>query len=94
LGRGKDRPTLYATTPLVIKKKPAGIKGFVPVKKRWVVERTFGWFGKYRGLAKDYETDVRSSEATLKVVMIHILARRKLHRDKAASNKHTLNLAA
>lgn len=79
---------------LVIGKKPPGVKGFVPVRKRWVVERTFGWFGKYRGLAKDYETDVRSSEATLKVVMIHILLRRKLHLNKTISNKHSISIAA
>lgn len=30
-------------------------KGFVVVKQRWVVERTFSWFGGYRRLSTDYE---------------------------------------
>ena len=30
-------------------------KGFIPVPKRWVVERTFGWMGRNRRLSKDYE---------------------------------------
>ncbi len=30
-------------------------KGFEVLPKRWVVERTFGWFGRYRRLSKDYE---------------------------------------
>lgn len=79
---------------LVIRKKPPDVKGFMPLKKRWVVERTFGWFGKYRGLAKDYETDPRSSEATLKVAMIHIILRRKLHLHKATSNQQSMAMAA
>jgi putative transposase len=79
---------------LVIRKKPPGVKGFVPVRKRWVVERTFGWFGKYRGLAKDYETDPRSSEAALKLAMIHIILRRKLRLNNAHPNQHAIPLAA
>jgi len=31
--------------------------------RRWVVERTFGWLGRYRRLARDYEHTVESSEA-------------------------------
>ncbi len=30
---------------------------------RWVVERTFGWLGRYRRLARDYEHTTASSEA-------------------------------
>ena len=33
-------------------------KGFVLLPKRWVVERTFGWLGRYRRLSKDYEHTV------------------------------------
>ena len=31
-----------------------GIKGFQVVPKRWIVERTFGWWAFHRRLAKDY----------------------------------------
>ncbi len=40
-----------------------GTKGFVVLPRRWVVERTFGWLGRYRRLARDYEHTVSSSEA-------------------------------
>ena len=44
--------------------KPADQKGFVVLHRRWVVERTFGWLGKYRRLAgRDFETTPASSEA-------------------------------
>ncbi len=35
--------------------KRTDIKGFVVLPRRWVVERTFSWFGRNRRLAKDYE---------------------------------------
>ena len=41
----------------------AGQKGFVVLPRRWVVERTFGWLGRYRRLARDYEHTVSTSEA-------------------------------
>jgi putative transposase len=43
--------------------KPESTKGFVPIKKRWVVERTFGWFNFFRRLAKDYEQKTENSAA-------------------------------
>ena len=44
--------------------KPADPKGFVVLPRRWAVERTFGWLGKYRRLAgRDFETTPASSEA-------------------------------
>jgi len=48
---------------LEITRPPAGAKSFVVVARRWVVERTFGWLGRYRRLARDYEHTVASSEA-------------------------------
>jgi putative transposase len=37
-------------------------KGFKVLPKRWVVERTFSWFGRYRRLSKDYEYLPTTSE--------------------------------
>lgn len=48
---------------LEIVRRPVGSKGFVVLPRRWVVERTFGWLGRYRRLARDYEHTVVSSEA-------------------------------
>ena len=56
--------------------RPAGVKGFVPVKVRWVVERTFAWLGRYRALSKDYEHLPASSETVVKLAAIHHMLRR------------------
>jgi putative transposase len=40
------------------------------------VERTFGWFGRYRRLSKDYEFLTQTSEAMIRVAMIHLMVRR------------------
>jgi putative transposase len=61
---------------LAIVKRPEGIKGFLLLPKRWIVERTFGWFGRYRRLAKDYEYLTHISEAMIRVAMIHLMVRR------------------
>jgi len=50
--------------------------GFKVLKRRWVVERTFAWLGRNRRLSKDYEGTIPSSEAFIKVAMIHLMARR------------------
>ena len=40
---------------LEIVKRSDDIRGFVVLPRRWVVERTFSWFGRNRQLAKDFE---------------------------------------
>ena len=62
--------------------RPVGAQGFVLLHRRWVVERTFAWLGRYRRNSKDYERLTASSEATVKVSMIHLMLRR-LRPDKA-----------
>jgi putative transposase len=42
---------------------------------RWVVERTFGWFNRYRRLSKDYEHNPTSSEAWVYITAIHRMSR-------------------
>jgi putative transposase len=61
---------------LVIKKRSDQEKGFQVVAQRWVVERTFGWLGRYRGLSKDYERLPETSEAMIQLAMIHIMVQR------------------
>ena len=46
-----------------ISSRPPTQKGFVPIKFRWTVERSFGWFNFFRRLSKDYEKNVESSVA-------------------------------
>src|SRR5262245_4156356 len=58
--------------------RPTGVKGYVHLPKRWIVERTFGWLGRYRRLSKDYEHNPRSSETWIYLAMIHRMARAML----------------
>jgi putative transposase len=61
---------------LEIVKRPKGVKGFHLLPWRWIVERTFGWLGRYRRLSKDYEYLTQTSEAMIRVAMIHLMVRR------------------
>ena len=61
---------------LEIVKRNSKLKGFHILPRRWVVERTFGWFSKYRRLSKDYEYYEESSEAVIYACMTHIMLRR------------------
>jgi putative transposase len=61
---------------LEIVKRPKGVKGFQLLPWRWIVERTFGWLGRYRRLSKDYEYLTQTSEAMIRVAMIHLMVRR------------------
>jgi putative transposase len=67
----------YQKVRLEIVKHFDHVKGFVGLPKRWIVERTFGWFGKYWRLSKDYEYRTDTSEAVIDmVIMMHIMVRR------------------
>lgn len=57
----------------------AHVKGFQVLPHRWVVERTFSWFGHNRRLSKDYEYSPQTSEAMIYVVMIRLMVRRLAH---------------
>lgn len=61
---------------LHIVRRPSDQVGFAVLPKRWIVERTFGWFGRYRRLSKDYEERPESSEALIRLAMIHRMLRR------------------
>ncbi len=45
--------------------RPPGTKGFAVVPRRWVVERSFAWIGRYRRLSKEYEALTETSEAMI-----------------------------
>lgn len=51
-------------------------KGFKVVRKRWIVERTFGWLLNYRRHSKDYERLTATSEAMVYISMVHLMVRR------------------
>lgn len=61
---------------LEIVKRNDDVKGFNVLPRRWVVERTFGWLGRYRRLSKDYEQLSSSSEAMILIAMTGLMLRR------------------
>jgi putative transposase len=61
---------------LEIVRRPDGATGWVPLPRRWTVERTFAWLGKCRRLSKDREKSVLSAEAFIKLAMIHLMLNR------------------
>ncbi len=61
---------------LEIIRKPFGVKMFVLLPKRWIVERTFAWLTNQRRLSVDYERSVKVSEAMIQLAMIRIMIRR------------------
>jgi len=56
--------------------RPEQTKGFVLLKKRWVVERTFGWMMVTRRLVRDYELLPETSETFIYLAMIRLMVRR------------------
>lgn len=61
---------------LEVKKRPKGVKGFVLLPKRWVVERTHAWIGRWRRHSRDYERHTTSSEAMVQISAIGTMLRR------------------
>jgi putative transposase len=56
--------------------RPVGIKGFVVLPKRWIVERTFALLARHRRHSKDYEKTTASSEAFTYIAMIYLMSKR------------------
>lgn len=61
---------------LQIVKPPKGSKGFTLLPRRWVVERTFAWLGRYRRLSKDYEFLPKTSEAWIYMASSFLILKR------------------
>jgi len=73
---------------LQIISRPYGSHGFVLLKWRWIVERTFGWLNQSRRLSKDYEVLPASSEAFIR------LANAEHHASAACSPALTISHTA
>ena len=52
------------------------LRGFTVLPRRWVVERTFGWLGRWRRTSKDYEYLPATSECVVYAIMVRIMLRR------------------
>ena len=70
----KEAKRLFGRVIEIVKRPD--LKKFVVMPKRWIVERTFGWLGKYRRLSKDYETFPASSECMIQLAMVNLMLHR------------------
>lgn len=61
---------------LEIVRKAKGGKDFEVLPRRWVVERTFAWMGRYRRLSRDYERTMASSQGRVTLAACRFLIRR------------------
>jgi putative transposase len=68
----KERPDWR----IEVQTRPEGTRGFTPLAKRWVVERTNAWNGRCRRNSKNYERRIESSAAMVQISNIHLMLRR------------------
>jgi putative transposase len=68
---------------LEIVKKKENSPGFHVLPRRWVVERTFGWIGRYRRHSKDYEYLPESRETMILISMIQVMMHRAARKGKS-----------
>ena len=75
---GQVKRAAAAQPPLRVEivKRPDDSSGFIVLPRRWVVERTFSWFGRNRRLAKDYENLADTLAAFITLACIQIAIRR------------------
>ena len=59
---------------MAIVKRRDDMKGFVVLLRRWVVERTFYWFGRNRRLAKDFENLPETLATRVTLASIQLLS--------------------
>ncbi len=64
---------------LELVRRPAHQNTFEVIPRRWVVERTFAWLGRYRRLSKDYEQLPQTTEAWIYAAMTGLMLRRLAH---------------
>ena len=82
------RRTMGWTVEIVTRSPTQPRNAFAVQPHRWIVERTFSWWGGLRRLSKDYEYQVESSEAVIYVGMSHLMLRR-LARSPRSSMSHS-----
>ena len=75
LFRAAVRKVMKQVSVDIVKRSDAA-KDFVILPRRWVVERTFAWFGRCRRLAKDWECLNRKGLALLRLASIRLMLRK------------------
>ena len=69
-----QRPRRWGRHPVDV--EPPPMPAFTVLPRRWVVERTIAWMGRYRRLSREYEYLPESSEAMIYVAMSRLMLRR------------------
>jgi putative transposase len=75
-GQLQEKAKAWGKWVLDIVKRSDKAQGFEVLPHRWIVERTFGWLGRYRRLRKDYEVFTATSEAMIRLAMIRLMVKR------------------
>lgn len=68
------RPSKWGHYPVDV--EPPPMPRFTVLARRWVVERTFAWIGRYWRMSKDYEYLTESSEAMIYLAISRLMLRR------------------
>lgn len=84
-----ERPDLKWNLEII--RRPQATRGFVPLPKRWVVERSFAWLGRSRRLSKDYESRTTSSAAMIRLAAIGQMLNRLEPKHAQPKFKYRLN---
>ena len=77
-----NRIVVLLSLTLIIVRRIAGTIGFVVIPRRWIVERTLGWLGRWRRLSKDYEELPEVSEAMITLAAIRMMLQRLVHSNR------------
>ena len=72
----RQRALCLPSKHIEVQARPAGTKGFTPLEKRWVMERTHAWQSRCRRNSKDYEYSVESSTAMIQISHIPLMLNR------------------
>jgi putative transposase len=80
------RAMLQCVVEIVV--RPPEQRGFEVLPKRWIVERTFGWFNRSRQLSKEYDVYADTTEYWVYLASIQLMMRRVAHHRMTSSTRH------